>query len=138
MPELSDRLEGIVHADTQVHDDVVDLTAAEVYTVGNPGQVDFGGGELEPADLTPVPAGYRRPEDDYAWWTLGGGTYILEFNETLAAGDPVVLQTRNAVRERGAYHPTVRVTELGRVPLTVAAGGIRIKENARVSTLRPA
>jgi aminopeptidase len=37
--------------------------------------------------------------------------------------------------ELGVTHPTLHVRELPRVPLTVPAGGVAIKENARLSTL---
>jgi hypothetical protein len=39
------------------------------------------------------------------------------------------------VRARGAFHPTVTVETLGLMPLWVGGKGIRLKENARVSTL---
>jgi hypothetical protein len=44
-------------------------------------------------------------------------------------------QTRDELLARGASHPTLRVTELPRVPLSVGGAGLRIKKNARVSTL---
>jgi len=42
---------------------------------------------------------------------------------------------RDELRARGASHPTLHVNELSRVPLSVSGGGLRLKENARVSTL---
>lgn len=133
--DILDRLDGIVHEDTQVHDFGVDLTASTIYEVDGPGRVDFGGGELQAARIDPVETSLRDPDDDYGWWTLDGGTYLLEHNERLAPGKPLHLQTRRELRGRGAYHPTVVTTQLEQIPLTVADGGIRIKENARVSTL---
>lgn len=133
--ELVDRVDGIVHEDTQVREGALDLTAAEVYSVATPGRVDFGGGELADAALTPVDTELRTPGDDYGWWHLAGGQYLLEHNETLAGGEPVRVQTRRALRERGAFHPTLVTDALGRLPLSVAGGGVRIKENARVSTI---
>ncbi|MFQ3293477.1 MAG: deoxycytidine triphosphate deaminase [Halobacteriales archaeon] len=132
---LLERVDGLLHEDTQVHDAGVDLTVTEIYTVTDPGRVDFGGGELDPAGLTPHERVWRDDNDDYQWWHLVGGTYLLEYNESLATDEPVVLQPRDAILERGATHPTLRVTELGRVPLTVPDAGIKIKENARVSTI---
>ena len=41
---------------------------------------------------------------------------------------------RTAVAE---FHPTLFVRELEGVPLSVPTGGLRLKENARVSTLLP-
>jgi hypothetical protein len=71
---------------------------------------------------------------------LSEGVYLIEYNETLSAPDDVtlVLQTRDAVRARGAFHPTLHLgagETLSPVPLTVGAGGIKIKENARLSTV---
>jgi len=136
---VADRVEGLVHEPTQVHDggDRVDLTVAEVYFLERPGRVDFGGGELEEADLCPHPRSLRNDGDDYEWWNLPGGQYVVEFNERLTGGAAMV-QTRDAVRARGAFHPTLRVGSLEPVPLSVSGAGIRLKENARVSTLLPA
>lgn len=132
---LTDRLEGVVQEDTQVHDRGVDLTVAEIYEIDGPGRVDFGGDELEAPDLSPHEKTRRNPDDDYGWWYLDNGGYLLEYNEALTAGEPVTLQTREALRIRGAFHPTAAVEDLGRMPLSVGGEGIRLKENARVSTL---
>ncbi|MFB6110442.1 MAG: dCTP deaminase [Halodesulfurarchaeum sp.] len=133
--DLLDRVDGLLHEDTQIHEGGIDLSVAEIYTVTEPGRVDFGGGELEPADLAPHDRVWRNGDDDYQWWRLDGGTYLLEYNESLATDAPLVLQPRDAIRERGGTHPTLHVTDLGRVPLTVPDAGLMLKENARVSTL---
>ena len=133
--DLADRLDGIVHEPTQVHDRGVDLTLSAVYTMTEPGGVDFGGGELTDPDLEPHGTVLRNPDDDYRWWHLDGGQYLIAYNEELLGEKPVRVQTRRELRKRGACHPTLSVTELGRMPLSVPTGGIRLKENARVSTL---
>jgi len=158
---IIDHVEGIVHAETQVHEDetAIDLTAAEIYEITGAGRVDFGGepsearrtssdqrsdgsGELEPADLEPHERGWRNEDDDYLWGHLDAGQYVLEFTETgEVAGDAtdtpdrLVLQPRDAICERGASHPTLHVEEIERIPISVGGAGLRIKENARVSTL---
>ncbi|SEO70501.1 hypothetical protein SAMN04487948_104272 [Halogranum amylolyticum] len=134
---LVDRLDGIVHEETQVHDDGVDLTVAEIRSVDEPGRVDFGGGELTAAESSPVETEKRDPDDDYGWWNLDEGQYLLVYNETLTGAGTAVLQTRTELRDRGAFHPTLFTESLGRMPLSVPTGGIRLKENARVSTLLP-
>jgi len=137
MADLADAVEGLVHEPTQVRDDGrVDLTVAEVFEVVGPGRVDFGGGELAPAELAPHDRVRRDEADDYGWWHLGAGTYLVAYNESLSGA--AVLQPRTELVERGGSHPTLRVDELPRVPLTVAGAGLRLKENARVSTLRSA
>ncbi|WP_135664445.1 dCTP deaminase [Halorhabdus rudnickae] len=136
MSDLRESVKGIVHEPTQVCDDGgIDLTVTEIYTIEAPGRVDFGGGELEPAALDPHPRVWRNEDDDYQWWHLEAGTYLIEYNESLS--DTALLQPRTEILERGATHPTVRIAQLPRVPLTVGEGGLRLKANARVSTLRP-
>jgi hypothetical protein len=125
-----------VHEPTQQASEGFDLTVAEVYEVCGAGQVDFGGGELAPATTDPHPSELRDPADDYEWWDLDAGQYLVEYNESLSAREMrVTVQTRRAVLARGAFHPTLHVTELPRVPLSVGGDGIQLKANARVSTL---
>ncbi len=128
-------IENVVHKDTQRTDEGFDLTVASVYVVKEAGRVDFGGGELEDAELTLVETEKRNEDDDYGWWNLDAGTYVVEHNESLSADEAVTVRTRTTLLERGAYHPTVTVEELPRLPLTVGGDGIRIKENARISTV---
>jgi len=63
--DLAQRLEGIVHEPTQRGERGFDLTAAEVYEIDEPGRVDFGGGELEPATRSPHERTRRNLDDDY-------------------------------------------------------------------------
>ena len=133
--ELLERVDGIVHEDTQLHEAGLDLTVAEVYDIDRPGEIDFGGDELEAAVSSPHETNLRDPDDDYAWWELGAGTYLLEYNEGLASEEPLVCQPRSELLERGGTHPTVFVRELSPIPLSVPLAGLDLKENARVSTL---
>jgi len=136
MVEYAQFLDGIVHEPTQTEGRGFDLTVDEVYAVTGPGRVDFGGGELEPGDVEPHDSEKRDPDDDYEWWHLDAGQYLVEYNESLAVDDmSFTLQTRDELLERGAFHPTLHVTDLPRVPLAVGGAGIRLKENARISTL---
>ncbi|MXR52357.1 dCTP deaminase [Halovenus sp. WSH3] len=136
MVEYGQFLDGIVHEPTQTEGRGFDLTVAEVYEVTGPGRVDFGGGELDPAAAEPHDSEKRNPDDDYEWWHLDAGRYLIEYNESLRASDLVfTLQTRTELLERGAAHPTLSVRQLPRVPLSVSGAGLELKENARVSTL---
>ncbi|WP_248517257.1 dCTP deaminase [Salinarchaeum laminariae] len=141
---ITDHVEGIVHAETQVHEDAaaIDLTAAEIYEIASPGRVDFGGGELEPADIEPHERVWRNEDDDYQWWHLDAGQYVVAFNETVAVDGSIdasdgrlVLQPRDAILERGGSHPTLHVETIERIPFAVGGAGLRLKENARISTL---
>ena len=136
MVDYSQFLDGIVHEPSQTEGRGFDLTVTEIHEVASPGRVDFGGGELEAAELEPHPSEKRNPDDDYEWWHLDAGQYLLEYNESLdASGLSFTLQTRDELLARGTFHPTLSVTSLPRVPLSVGGAGIRLKENARVSTL---
>lgn len=140
---LADRIEGLVHADTQVHDGGVDLTVAEVARVADAGRIDFGGGELDAAALDPVGTTPRSPDDDYGWWNLDEGRYLVTFNERLAGEEPVRVEPRRELTARGGSLPTVTTAELSPLPLAAPTGTegtatLRVKENARVATVRPA
>ncbi|MEF8977099.1 MAG: dCTP deaminase, partial [Halapricum sp.] len=103
--DLTQFVEDIVHEPTQTEDRGLDLTVAEVYEIETPGRVDFGGGELEAAERQPHERTLRNPDDDYEWWHLDAGQYLIEYNETLDLPEDltVEIQTREAVRERGAF-----------------------------------
>ena len=135
MSEISDYVTDIVHEPSQHGDDGFDLTVAAVSEIVEPGRIDFGGGELEPAATVAHASEKRNPDDDYEWWMLREGQYLIEFNESLTGGATVTLQPRTELLERGATHPTLHVAELPRVPLSVGGAGLKLKENARVSTI---
>lgn len=134
---LTEVVDDLVHEPTQSDGRGLDLTVADVSRVVGPGRVDFGGGELASAELEAVETERRNPDDDYGWWDLENGQYVLEYNESLSlpADERPVVQTRDELLTRGAFHPTLHVESLEGVPLVVGGAGLRLKENARVSTL---
>lgn len=141
--DIATHVDGILHAETQVHERGVDLSVARVVRVTDAGRVDFGGGELEAAATEPVETEQRNQGDDYGWWNLAAGSYVVRYNETLTLpdGTRAWLQPRDELLFRGASHPTLAVgprggvDDLEGVPLHVGGAGLRLKENARVSTL---
>jgi len=133
--QLTTLVSGLLHEETQVTERGLDLTVSEVLGVETPGRVDFGGDELDDANLSAHDKVWRNDEDEYQWWHLDGGQYLVEYNETFSTDRALTVQTRDEVRVRGAFHPTLELTELGRIPFSVAPGGIRLKENARISTV---
>lgn len=136
--QIEAALDGIVHAETQRHETGFDLTASHIHRIEEAGRIDFGGSELVGPEVLPVGTRKRNPDDDYEWWSLEGGTYLLTYNEALNLEDgKALLQPRPAFAEQGIIHPTMVVDELPDVPFTVPERGARIKENARVSTLVP-
>lgn len=135
MSDLAEYVTDIVHEPSQRTDAGFDLTVAEVYEIVGPGRVDFGGGELEPAETAPHKSATRNPDDDYEWWTLSAGRYLLAYNESLTGEATVTLQPRTELLERGVTHPALHVSSLPRVPVSVGGAGVKLKENARVSTI---
>lgn len=136
MSGYAKHIDGLIHEPTQTEGRGVDLTVAAVHEPTGPGSVDFGGGELAAATTEPREPERRDPDDEYGWWMLDPRTYLVAYNESVSRSDlQFTLQTRDALLERGAFHPTLRVTDLPRVPLSVGPAGIRIKENARISTV---
>jgi deoxycytidine triphosphate deaminase len=140
--DLTSFVDDLVHEPTQTESRGLDLTVSEVRRVVDPGRIDFGGGELTDATTDSVETELRDPEDDYGWWHLSNDVYLLAYNESLAGPADVnlVLQPRDELRVRGAFHPTLHLAgdaDLGPVPLSVSNGGLLLKENARVSTLLP-
>jgi hypothetical protein len=145
MPTLSpnavaEQLDGLVHLDTQRADTGIDLTVDAVYRTTGHGQLDFGGSEFQEATretLTPV---LDDPDDDYAWWTLEEGAYVVAFNESLRLGDgqSAVLRPLERTILAGAHHPAFTLTE-DRDPLhtllLVTRMGCRLKENCRLTRI---
>ncbi|MFC5970828.1 dCTP deaminase [Halomarina salina] len=135
--DVTSFVDGFVHEETQVGDGSVDLTLASVERVDESGAVDFGGDELADAETTTVEPEHRDEGDEYGWWDLDAGTYLVEYNESVDAAQSLfVLQPRDELVERGVTHPTLFVSKVPKIPLTVPAAGVSLKENARISTLR--
>lgn len=137
MSDPREFVHGMVHEPTQTEDErCVDLTVGHVYEVGSAGRIDFGGDEYEEPAAEPIEPERLDEADDYGWWELDGGTYLIGHNESLQAAETdFLLQPHPRLLALGAIHPTTRVTELPRMPLSVPDAGVAIKENARVSML---
>jgi len=134
---LADSVDNLVYEPVQVHEHGIDLTVGAIYEVAAPGRIDFGGDELAEADLEPVPTEQESPHDEYGgWWHLEGGQYVIQHNEFLTGWrSSTAPGAQRAVGSRGS-HPSMHVRDhLPLLPLSVADGGLRLKENARVSTL---
>ncbi|MCK4374162.1 MAG: dCTP deaminase [Candidatus Brocadiae bacterium] len=138
--ELFDKwLEGTVYRDKQVDAQGVHLTVAEVLTAHSRGRIDFGGSELRPAATHPLEITEQKPGDQYGWWRLGAGAYVVRFNEKLKDGaGPTLLTANERLLSCGcALSATVCTGGEIRSVLTVPACGVNIKQNARIALLRP-
>lgn len=140
LDETRARVDGLIHLDTQRAAAGIDLTAGEIFRLTGPGSLDFGGGELEAADRAKVVPELRDGDDDYGWWELRAGSYVVRYNESLDLEDGELAHVfpLERVLVAGASHAAF-VADGPREPLeallSVGAAGCNIKENARVSRL---
>ena len=118
----------------------VHLTAGHILWPRSRGHIDFGGSEMEPAGTHPVDPQPQNPGDEYAWWRLGEGEYIVRFNERIKEGAPALLLTANERLVSCGCGLTATVCGPGQVEsmLAVPACGVSIKQNARIALLREA
>jgi hypothetical protein len=138
--DVARHLDGLVHLDTQRAPTGIDLTVDAVYRVTGPGSLDFGGGEFDEATCEKLDPVRQNPDDDYGWWVLDEGTYVVAFNETLrlADGQRAVLRPLERTVLAGAHHPALRLNgdrDPIRMLLTVPEAGVRLKENARLTRI---
>jgi deoxycytidine triphosphate deaminase len=135
-----ERVRDLVHFDTQESAVGLDLTVDAVARVTGRGALDFGGSEFRPADREFLEPELADSGDDYGWWELEAGSYVVRYNEALDAGAGTVgvVHPLPRLQQAGAFHPAF-IAEPGEAPLetlvSVCGPGCRIKENSRVSRL---
>ena len=137
---LAQQLDGLVHLDTQQAPNGLDLTVDAVHRVTGHGQLDFGGGEFRAVPCERIEPVRDAPEDDYGWWTLEKGAYVIQYNEslTLEAGQQAVVTPLERTLQAGAHHGTFVLDDDSdplETLLVVSRMGCRLKENCRVSRL---
>jgi deoxycytidine triphosphate deaminase len=138
--EVASLAKGLISEKHQVHSYGLDLTVGRISAVKKEGDLDFGGSEeKEPLteELKPVK---RNPDDEYGWWNLTAGEYIVKFNETVEVPENslCVLQPLLRTMKAGVMHPTLLLMsgeKIDEVVLLVGKSGLNIKENARISSL---
>jgi hypothetical protein len=134
----SDQFTNLIHLETQASDHGIDLTVAEVHRLTGPGSLDFGGSEFEAAPHERISPQKRNPDDDYGWWDLKAGRYVVQYNEGIDPGPGVaVVYPHRRLLLAGGHHPAFTVQE-DKSPLTglliVGNHGLHLKENGRIST----
>lgn len=131
-------VDGIIHEETQLAEKGVDLTVDSVSRPETPTDLDFGGGEEQIGESVEITPKKRNEDDEYGWWNLEKGLYIIEFNEEIevaeAAGTVVPLAR---LTKSGSFHGSLKFS--GRLEsnpvLSVSSAGLNLKENARISRL---
>ena len=137
---VAERTTDLLHLDTQGFPFGVDLTVAEVHRLVGRGSLDFGGSEFAEAPTEKIEPVKRDADDDYGWWALEQGTYLVRYNEGIDLEDDEValIQPHPRLMRAGAHHPSFPAfgTEDDLVTvLSVGRGGCDLKENCRVSRL---
>ena len=137
---VAEVLKGLISEKHQRHHYETDLTVQGIFRLTGGGSVDFGGSEESVAPREEVPAVKQSPEDTYGWWELSEGSFVLRFNEVPALkGDQIAfIQPHERLVRAGALHASYYFREEREhleTTMFVGAGGVRIKENARVSKL---
>ena len=134
------KLENLVHRDTQISGYGVDLTVDKIFKLTGPGAVDFGGSEEAAAKRSEITPELQTPDDDYGWWKLPAGTYLIRYNESLDTGLRGIahVEPHPRLMRAGAYHASFE-PEAADGPLetllVVGDNGVHLTENCRVSTL---
>ena len=131
-------LEGIISPKKQQHHYETDLTVGKVFEISSGGAVDFGGSEERVAERRELQAKKKSSDDDYGWWNLPQGSYVVEFNErpVLRENHIGFIQPHERLVRAGATHPSFyfrMARERLETVIVVGTGGINIKENARIT-----
>jgi deoxycytidine triphosphate deaminase len=137
--DLENSWKDLIYGPKQLQSVSLDLTIKRIYHFLSQGALDFGGSEFNPSQKQVIDP---RIEDDpkYGWWTLSEGSYLLEYNEVLSNLNYIaIVYPHSRLLITGCYHapfviPPSSESETIRGILIVGKMGVRIKENARVST----
>jgi hypothetical protein len=137
--DLTRVVKGLVHDKRQVKEHSMDLTVREVYALDGSGYLDFGGSEYKEPIRRKVEPLRRKDGDEYCWWDLEAGTYLVTLNETVDRVDGVgFISPHPRLLKAGCTHPTLFTLEWKKdyvLPLTIGENGLELKENAIISKL---
>lgn len=122
----------------QTVDDRLTLTVLNFFQIVGEGRIDLDEDKAEEARRVKRPS--RKSARDLAgYWDLAQGAYWVTYNETVQIpdGGSLILQPHQALMRNGLWHPTLVVrdwAEISGVLLVVTARGVRMMENAPIST----
>lgn len=133
----------IIHENTQLHKQHLDLTVCEIHRLTGAGSLDFGGSEFTPAESKSIDPEKENSNDSYGWWDLKNDTYKAVFNESFEIPEnTIALITPHSHAEKtGMIINTLFITPDDNLKdlyicFHVPVAGCKIKENARIATLR--
>ena len=139
--EIEQIWQNLVYPPKQVKINSLELTLKTIHTFESRGQIDFGGGEYEESKQQKI---VPELEDDpkYGWWILDKGEYLIEYNEILSNSNYfAIVFPHERLQMTGCYHSPFLANPQNsdnrislKSLLSVSTDGVRIKENARIST----
>lgn len=138
--ELEESWKNLIYPPKQLEGVILDLTVKSIYTFKKQGTLDFGGSEYQPVDLDLLSPKIEDSDPKYGWWTLSPGVYIVEYNENLPRNEYLaIVYPHQRLLSTGCSHPSFIVdpsvnSQSIQGLLNVNSYGVRIKENARIST----
>ena len=138
--ELEESWKNLIYPPKQLKGIILDLTVKRIYSFKEQGALDFGGSEYQPVELEPLSPTIEE-DRKYGWWTLSPGMYIVEYNENLPGDEYIaIVYPHQRLLSTGCIHPSFIVdpsknSQTIQGLLSVNSQGVRIKENARISTV---
>lgn len=136
--EAKQCVEGIIHEETQLSENGIDLTVNGVAIPKASTDLDFGGGEENIGEVKQLDPQKRNQDDKYGWWNLDEGLYIIDLNEDIEVDEGTgVVVPLSRLTNGGSFHAPIFFTgRLDSEPLLrVNSAGLNLKENARISRL---
>ncbi len=139
--EIANYVGGLIHEDTQIQEDRLDLTIMAIFHLKEPGRLDFGGSEFQSATTQKIAPVKNSIDDEYGWWKLSQENYRVVFNEDISkvteAGTPLILPHDHLIQAGAQLESTVPDPQNPQIHPTLSVGphGIHIKENARIASL---
>jgi len=137
---VAEMLEKCISKEIQTHSFTFDLTAKSITQLEGVGKVDFSGDEFEWGQRTILSPKRMAPGEQYGWWKLGPGEYIVRLNEAINLPPKTIgiVLPLDRLTQNGADHAPLVITssqQFLEILLQVGHVGIEIKENARISSL---
>jgi hypothetical protein len=129
---------GMISEKKQLGSHSIDLTVQSISRVEAGGSLDFGGSEFSGAITVELQPVKKQDDEEYGWWQLPVGVYLIKFNETIAThgGGLVFVLPHERLVAAGSTHAAIAVEMLDgdvSVLMEIGMGGLSVKENARIS-----
>ena len=135
---IAEFIERSIDKQKQTNTFAFELTAKSITQLEGVGKVDFGGNEFEWGQRSILSPKRFLPNDEYGWWKLTHGEYIVRFNEAIKLPPNTMgyILPLDRIAQNGAHHaPLLIQSAMEHVEILFQVGqiGIELKENARIS-----